>query len=171
MTEIDQVVAVRYLTAENAAFYDGEGILSLTLRENGEEKTYDRVLLCRCFPFDEPETHLSVTDTEQQEIGIIRDVAELSEESREACRRELKRRYFTRKILSVEKVKDRYGFTYWTVMTDSGRQEFALQDTFRSIIKVTPDHLLIQDVDANMFEIPSVEKLSRRSYRQIELYL
>lgn len=172
-----RILEIRWLAQENASFRDEEGYLSMTLRleepdeEGLTERVYDRVLLNRCFPFDEPESHISVTDTEQQEIGMIRELDRLSEESQAACRAELARKYFTRRILSIEKIKERYGFTHWEVTTDSGKTAFTLQDTYRSITKVTPDHLLINDMDGNVYEILSVDGLSRRSYRHIELYL
>lgn len=161
------IVDLLWLTKDNASFRDEEGFLSMTLGE----KIYDRVLLSRCFPFDEPETHISVTDCELQEIGMIRDLHELTEESREACGKELARKYFTRKILSIEKIKERYGFTHWEVTTQKGKASFSVQDTYRSITKITSDHLLIYDVDGNVYEIMSVDGLPRRSYRHLELYL
>lgn len=161
------IVDLLWLTKENASFQEEEGFLSMT----ASGKVYDRVLLSRCFPFDEPETHISVTDCEQREIGMIRDLQDLSEESREACRLELSRKYFTRVILSIEKIKERYGFTHWDVTTKSGKLTFSVQDTYRSITKITADHLLINDVDGNVYEIMSVDALPKKSYRQIELYL
>ncbi len=161
------VVDLLWLTKENASFTEEEGFLSLVV----DGKAYDRVLLSRCFPFDEPETHISVTDCEQQEIGMIRDLQELSEESQAACRLELSRKYFTRVILSIEKIKEHYGFTHWDVTTKTGKVSFSVQDTYRSITKITVDHLLINDVDGNVYEILSVDALPKKSYRQIELYL
>ena len=161
------IVDVTWLTKDNATFCDDEGFLSMDMGEDH----YDRVLLSRCFPFDEPETHISVTDCEMKEIGLIRDLQELSEESREACRTELSRKYFTREILSIEKIKERYGFTHWDVTTASGKKSFSVQDTYRSITKITPDHLLVYDVDGNVYEIMSVDALPRKSYRHLELYL
>ncbi len=161
------IVALRWITQDNATFRDEEGFLSMTL----DGTAYDRVLLSRCFPFDEPETHIAVTDCDQQELGMIRDLKELDEPSRTACLKELTRKYFTRAILSIEKIKERYGFTHWSVTTQKGKTSFSVQDTYRSITKITPDHLLISDVDGNLYEIMSVDALSHRSYRQLELYL
>lgn len=164
------IIDVYQLTAANADFREEDGYLSLRITD-GETREYDRVLLNRCFPFDEPESHLSVSDPDGTEIGMISDVNDLKEADREACRRELARRYFTRKILAIRKIRERYGFTRWDVVAETGPLNFSLQDTYRSITKVTPDHLLITDVDGNIYEIESLEKLSYKSYRQIELYL
>ena len=161
------IVDLIWLNRENASFHEEEGFLSMDL----DGTHYDRVLLSRCFPFDEPETHISVTDCDLKELGMIRDLQELSEESGEACRLELARKYFTREILSIEKIKERYGFTHWEVMTASGKKSFSVQDTYRAITKITPDHLLVYDVDGNVYEIASVDALPHKSYRQLELYL
>ena len=95
----------------------------------------------------------------------------MSEESQADCRLELSRKFFTRVILSIEKVKEHYGFTHWSVTTKNGKLSFSVQDTYRSITKITADHLLINDVDGNVYEILSVDALPKKSYRQIELYL
>jgi hypothetical protein len=40
-----------------------------------------------------------------------------------------------------------------------------------SSLVLPPDHLLVYDVDGNVYEIKSVDALPRKSYRQLELYL
>lgn len=86
-------------------------------------------------------------------------------------REELRRKYYIRRIVTIDRLKDRYGFTYWDVTTPEGKMSFTLQDTQRSILQTDEDRLMIVDIDGNRYEIPSISKLDRPSYKKIELYL
>lgn len=86
-------------------------------------------------------------------------------------RSELERKYYLKKILTIDRLKDRYGFTYWDVTTPEGKTSFTLQDTQRSIQKMDENRLMIIDIDGNRYEIPNVSELDRQSYKKIELYL
>ena len=170
---LSNIVKTTYFTRENAHFIDKDGLLALKIRaeENGEEKEYGRVFLHRMFPFEETERYLSVLDEEQKELGIITDLSLFGDDEREILRRELKRKYYIKKIVTIDRLKDRYGFTYWDVTTPEGKASFTLQDTQRSILKMNEDRLMIIDIDGNRYEIPSIERLDRASYKKIELYL
>ena len=170
---LSNIVKTTYFTRENAHFIDNDGLLALKIpaEENGEEKEYGRVFLHRMFPFEETERYLSVLDEEQKELGIITDLSLFGDDEREILRRELKRKYYIKKIVTIDRLKDRYGFTYWDVTTPEGKASFTLQDTQRSILKMNEDRLMIIDIDGNRYEIPSIERLDRASYKKIELYL
>ncbi|MFR1518004.1 MAG: DUF1854 domain-containing protein [Clostridia bacterium] len=170
---LSNIIKTTYFTPENAKFHDEGGFLSMTILpgENGEEKKYDRVFLHRMFPFEEPLRYLSVLDGEQKELGIIADLACFGEAEQKILLEELNRKYYVQKILTIDRLKDRYGFTYWDVTTPEGKVSFTLQDTQRNIIKMDEDRILILDVDGNRYEIPSISKLERSGYKKIELYL
>ena len=69
-------------------------------------------------------------------------------------------------------MKERYGFSYWKVRLDDGReQSFTMQDTFRNIIHTGEDSAILVDVDGNRYSLKSISELDRKSYRKIELYL
>jgi hypothetical protein len=75
-------------------------------------------------------------------------------------------------VKSIESLKERYGFSYWTVITAEDRKvSFTMQDTFRNIIRVGQDKCLLLDVDGNRFIIDSVAALDRKSHKKIEIYL
>ena len=171
---LSDIIKTKYFTQENCSFTDGGGYLTLrVLPEEGgaEEKEYDRVYLHRMFPFEEPERYISVLDGEKNELGVIEDLDQLDNQTQEILRAELKRKYYMPAILSIDRLKDRYGFTYWDVTTPEGKCNFTLQDTQRSIVKMGEDRLMIVDIDGNRYEIPHISKLDRASYKRIELYL
>ena len=155
-----------WLTPENAAFFSKNGFLYVSY--NGEEH---RAFLCRQFPFELLWEFISVLNEEQNEIGIIRRVSDFENAAGELLVTELKRRYYTPTVQKILGVKERYGFSYWKVVTESGEVSFTLHDTYRSIIRAGENRLFLFDVDGNRFEIPDTLALDRKSYKKIELYL
>ncbi len=155
-----------WLTPENARFFMRDNFLYIEY--DGKET---RAFLCRQFPFEAEWEFISVLNEEQEEIGIIKALSLFAEESREMLSEELRRRYYAPIIQSILHVKERYGFSYWKVMTQEGEVSFTLHDTYRSIIHAGKDRLLLLDVNGNRFEIPDATALDRKSYKKIELYL
>ncbi len=174
---LQTVVSIQYLDDTNAVFQKENGFLSLkaTLADeegNPVEKTFERVFLHNAFPFDMPKAYISVLDADQKEIGMIRDLSALSEETARMLSEELHRKYYAPKILRILSVKERYGFSFWQVeLKDAGPFSFTVRDTYRSILRVDGGHLFITDVDGNRFEIEDAEALDRASFKKIELYL
>ena len=174
---LNAVIKIRYLDDTNAVFSEQDGFLSLkaTLEnEEGvpEEKNWERIFLHSAFPFDMPNSYISVLDKDQKEIGMIRELSALSPETQKVLSGELGRKYYAPRIEKILSVKERYGFSYWRVDLDNEKDfSFTVQDTYRSMLKVDNTHIFIVDVDGNRFEIPDVEALDRASYKRIELYL
>ncbi len=181
-TALSDVVSITYITKENAEFRKEGDFLSLRVdlpvgngldgEPTGGEKYYERIYLHRSFPYEHPYEYISVLDRDSAEIGIIADVAEFDEETAKMLRHELDRKYFAPVITKILSVKERYGYSYWDVITDDGRRlSFTVRDTFRSIIKVTQEHIFLTDNDSNRYEIKDTEALDRKSFKRIELYL
>jgi len=175
-TALSDVISILYITPENAAISENNHFLTLSLKEkdeNGEEKTtsYDRIFLHRAFPFDHPESFISVQDADKNEIGMIRSLEEFPKETAELLRLELSRKYYAPVLRSILSIRDRYGYAYCTAMTDTGEITFTLRDASRSIVKVEENHAVITDIDGNRYDIPALSELDRKSFKKIELYL
>lgn len=169
---LDTSTEVKKIDKDNAVFGMKNGFLCLTVKKDNEEKTYDRVFLHRAFPFELLWQYISVLDTDQIEIGIIFDIADFDEETKALLTTELERKYYEPRITSIISLKERYGFSYWDVMCDDGRNvKFTMQDTFRNIIRVGDYKAILLDVDGNRFVIENIMKLDRKSMRKIELYM
>lgn len=177
VSALDAVIKIRYLDDTNATFTEQDGFLSLkTTLPNDEgtveEQNYDRIFLHNAFPFDMPHSYISVLDKDQKEIGMIRELSALAEDTQKIILSELGRKYYAPRIKKILSVKERYGFSYWRVDLENASDfSFTVQDTYRSMLKIDHEHVFIVDVDGNRFEIPSVEALDRASYKKIELYL
>ncbi len=160
------LTVTNWLTEENTAFEQKNGFLYI---KNGKDDC--RVFLNRAFPRELLWEFISVLDEEQQEIGIIRNVELLGEESRRLVVTELQRRYYSPVLLKIHSMKERYGFSYWKAETADGSVQFTLHDTYRSIVRAGGKRVLLTDVNGNRFEIPDVTALDKKSYKKIEFYL
>lgn len=170
------IVTVLYITNDNAKFEKDNDFIRMTLtapNDDGivEPTTYDRIFLHRAFPFDYPYAYISVLDQDSRELGLIADIDELSADASEMLRQELDRKYYTPVIKQILSLKDKFGFSYWKVMTDEGELSFTLRDTFQSLMKVGGTRIFVNDIDGNRYEIPNIEELDRKSFRKIELFL
>lgn len=155
-----------WLTQEVAAFSYENHFLYVQI---GEER--QRAFLCRQFPFDLEWEFISVMNAEGEEIGIIRRVSDFDEETQGLLCNELQRRYYSPVIKQILSVKERYGFSYWKVMTEEGEVTFTLHDTYRSLIRAGETRVIFLDVNGNRFEIKDTSALDRKSQKKIELYL
>ena len=180
------LVEIQYFNKENSKFYVTEtGFVGLNAfmppvqkDDLDENKTTEpvwqdlgRVYFHRAFPFDLPDKFISVQDRDSKEYGIIKDIANLDDESRKNALIALDRKYFTPNITKIISVKERFGYSYWVVVTDKGRMNFTLQDTFRSIARISDSRLVISDIDGNRYNILNTDSLDSSSYRKIELYI
>ena len=84
---------------------------------------------------------------------------------------ELLRKYYTPKIIKIKTLKETRGFSFWQVVSDAGELSFTLQDTSRSIAKISEDRAFVFDICGNRYEIESLSALDKKSFRKLELYL
>lgn len=160
------------LDANNAGFEEKNGFLALVLTVDGEEKRYDRIFLHRAFPHELAFQYISVLNEDKKEIGIIYDLSDFNETAQKFLRIEIEKKYYSPEIKEIKSVKERYGFSYWKVSLDDGRElNFTMQDTFKNIIHTGEDSIVLVDVDSNRYTVKSISALSSKSYRKIELYL
>ena len=160
------------LDLSNAKFEEKNGFLALILTSDGEEQRHDRIFLHRIFPHELAFQYISVLNEDKKEIGIIYDVSDFDETAQALLRTEIEKKYYSPAIKEIKSVKERYGFSYWKVSLEDGRElNFTMQDTFKNIIHTGEDSIVLVDVDSNRFTVKSISALSSKSYRKIELYL
>jgi hypothetical protein len=73
------------------------------------------------------------------------------------------------KIKTIVKMKEKMGFSNWTVETDFGTITFSVKDTYKNMVKLPKGRCIITDVDGNRYEIPNLNELDKKSYKKIEL--
>ena len=123
--EVEEMTQLRYLDKDNADFQrTAGGFVSL---ETGNKK-WDRVQVVRLFPFTDPNRFISIrtVDERSKEIGVIKDLKDVSGETRKMLLEQLNLRYFTPLIQKIIDIKDEYGYAYFHVMTDRGECRFTI---------------------------------------------
>lgn len=161
-----------YLTPENARFFkEGDFIGAEIKTEAGEAVRHERVWLHRSFPFDRPFEYISVQNKDQEELGLIKNVSVFDGNGADVITSELERKYYTPVITKIMTLKETRGFSFWRVMTETGEQNFTLQDTSKSISRIGEDRAFVFDICGNRYEIKSLSALDKNSYRKLELYL
>lgn len=132
---------------------------------------YERVKIIRLFPFTDPDRFISVRDENEKEIGVIEDLANLSEDTTSLLKEQLELYYFTPVITKIIGIKDEHGYAYFHVLTDRGECRFTINMGANAVAKLTETRLLITDLDGNRFEIPDVLSLSVKEQRKLDLFL
>lgn len=145
-------------------FFEPEGRLRLTT----EDRSYLQVVPAWAAPLSKPGKYLALLDGKGQQITMIEDPASLDDDNRKIIMDELRRRYLNSKIKAIDHVKSEYGITYWTVDTDRGHRELVTQSLQENANWLTPDMLILTDVDGNRFEI-DVNDLDERSRHYVEM--
>lgn len=126
------------LTPSNSRFFaSAGGLISLEVTNGSEEASiYERVIVLRSFPLTNPDVFLSVRlpdDKERgrgREVGLIGNINDFDEETRTLIKNELEMRYYTPNITKITGIKEKLGYYYWDVETDSGDASFVLNSPF-----------------------------------------
>jgi hypothetical protein len=157
---LDEAAHVRYLANDEFVLFRNEsGMLKLTLKD---DRSFLRVTARRMFPFSFPTKYISLRAGNEEEIGIISDLASLSKEYRHWIEHELEMRYYTPRLHSINFVRRRFGGIEWSVETDCGPKRIITKNVHDTLAEVEPGRYVITDVEGNRYEL-MVEKLDEPS--------
>ena len=152
--ESEEVLQMKFLTSENAAFRRTEGgFLALKF----EDKDYERVGVYLTFPLTNPEEFISIRETD--------------EKAKEMVREQIRLRYFLPVIRKVMDVKDEYGYAYWHVMTDFGVCRFTTHMGGDAVINIGGARYQITDIDGNRYELPDLYALTVMERKKLDLFI
>lgn len=160
MSDITSSTEFRQLTPDSVELSrDPHNRLRLSLTDGD---TFDEVKPVRAFPLTSPSTCVFLLDSEGDEIGLIEDIDQLPEDSRDTLNEELSLEYFMTRVVSINSVKSRHGVTTWDLETDRGRRTIHVKDR-NDIRKLSARRVMFTDVEGMRFEVPDAEKLDDRS--------
>jgi Domain of unknown function (DUF1854). len=165
----EEMTAIHMITAKDKFEETEGGFVSLDY----DGVHYDRVRVIRLFPFTDANKYISIREYTSggKEIGIIEDLDEMTQETRDILNHQLSLSYFTPVIQKIYSIKDEYGYAYFHVLTDKGECKFSINMGSNAVSKLSDTRLIIQDVDENRFEIRDVEALSQKEKRMLDLFL
>lgn len=133
---------------------------------------YDNLEPRMLFPFTNHTMFISLLNADEREVGFVRSLTEIDEDSRkalEACFREY---YMIPKISRVINCEDKFGTLKWTVDTDRGVITFQIKNRHSDIKNLRGTaRIIIRDSNDNRYEIPDYTVLDAHSNRMLFSYL
>jgi hypothetical protein len=163
---------VRYLTPDMCDIHLGDhGTLHVAVEK---ERTYGGVYAAYAFPVAHSDKYISLMhtggDSDEMEIGIIRNLGEFPGEQAALVREALERRYFVHTILRIHKVGWQYGLVRLDVDTDKGRIEVLMRWKHNCAVDYGQRGKVLIDVYRNRYLIPDMAALSpkeRNDFKRI----
>lgn len=145
---------------------EAENELSLEIDESGQlfvaGHTPVPVRLRQCFPWSEPQRHLSLRDASDREVALVDDPAGLDDASRGAIERALAIAGFVLDVVRVVEIEEEVEIRQWSVETSSGPRSF--QTHIDEWPRVLPDGaLLIRDVAGDLYKLGAPSTLDKKT--------
>ncbi|HJR66174.1 MAG TPA: DUF1854 domain-containing protein [Gemmatimonadaceae bacterium] len=146
-----------------------EGETQLELKAAGDGRLFAivdgvavAVRLRQCFPWSEPQRHLSLRDEDDEEVALVEDPATLGDESRVAIEHALAEAGFVLEVTRVVSIEEEVEIRQWKVETKHGPRFFQthLDDWPRVLPK---GGLLIRDVGGDLYLLAAPQKMDARS--------
>lgn len=151
---------LEWLDPARLAFRWIGGVLRLTV---GAERSVLRVAVRRVLPVSQPEGILSIRDGKDEEVGLLRGVDGLDDESRRAVAADLARRYLVPVIRRITRARERFGVVEWEVETDRGPHSFSTRNVRDNVVNPRAGRYLLTDVDGNRYEVEDLAALDTAS--------
>lgn len=153
------------LTKEKSGF--------LTLEYDG--KTYRKVDPVRLVPFISKSTYISLSyeneEKEFREVGVIKDMSELSTEQYKLLDEYLEYKYYMPEITKVFHIRDNMqGSIFVKTVTTSGAKTICVRDWYQNFRMLNADYLYVCDADGNKYCCKDIHKLDKKSLSVLEMF-
>lgn len=163
----------RWLTPRVARIHLGNlNTLHVTVMNEG---IYHGVHALRCLPVQQPTRYISLrcTDSEnhEQEIGLIRDMADWPRETQELIHAALMRRYFVHTVTRLHSIKQVQNYLSVSVDTDLGPREFIMRYRSEAAQDYGQGGKMLLDLEENRYLLPQVTKLPERDRKVFDRYI
>ena len=145
----------------------------LTLEYDG--KTYRKTAPTRLIPFFSKTTYISLSyeneEKEFREIGVIKDMADLSEEQYGILDSYLKYKYFMPEIVKIYNIRDNMqGSIFVKSLTTSGEKTICVKDWYQNFRMLSDNYLYVNDADGNKYFCEDIQKLDKKSLSILEMF-
>ena len=126
----------------------------------------------RLFPFSDTEHYISLLDTDEKEIALIRDVHDLNEPSQEVLNACFAEYYMIPEIRQLISSVDKFGSLTWEVETDRGRVTFRIRNRHSDIKHFRGSgRVIVRDFNDNRYEIKDYRTMDAHSQALLFSYL
>lgn len=143
-------------------------LCKLTLKDG---TVYENLEPRRLFPISNTQMYITLLDNNEKEVGFVRDVKELDEDSKKALDEAFEEYYMIPKITAILDIEEKFGTLKWFVDTDRGEQNFAIRNRHSDIKQLSgTKRMIIRDSNDNRYEIPDITVLDKKSIRLLFPY-
>ncbi len=126
----------------------------------------------RLFPFSDPNMYITLLNDKEKEIGFVRDLTEIDEDSRKALEECFAEYYMIPRITALLESVDKFGSLNWVVETDRGRVAFQIRNRHSDIKQMgRSGRVIVRDSNDNRYEIPDYQALDPHSRHLLFSYL
>ena len=124
----------------------------------------------RCFPWSAPSRFVSLRDGDEEEVALVRDLAELGDDSRRALERALAEAGFVIEVDGVEEVEDEIEIRRFRVRTGGCVRSFqTLRDEWPRTMP--GGALLIVDVAGDLYRVADPDALDKKSRKRLAAFV
>ena len=135
-------------------------LVTLTLADGTK---YEPLEPRRLFPVNRASQYITLLDSENKEVGIIRNLTDLDKDSCEVIRNSLNDYYLVPNIVRIISISEKYGTVHWIVETDRGVKEFDVRNRNSDIRVYDDGRVRVRDSDDNRYVIEDFHKLDAHS--------
>ena len=126
----------------------------------------------RLFPFSNTSMYITLLDKNEKEVGFIRNLDELDEQSVKVLEECFAEYYMIPRITALLESVDKFGSLNWVVETDRGRVAFQIRNRHSDIKQMgRSNRVIIRDANDNRYEIPDYTALDAHSKHLLFSYL
>ena len=158
-----------YIEYDNARITRKDGIQLKVEMYDG--RVFEDVEAHRLFPLTGLQKYITLLDSEGAELAVIRDLKNLTPDSRKVIEDVLGEYYLVPKITEVHSIIEKYGKLMFKVTTDNGPHSFEVKSVHSDIKMLYDGRVLIKDSSDNRYEISDLKILSKESLRNLNPYL
>ena len=155
---------IHFLDSTNVFFSRGQGGVFQGVIDG---KPYDELIVYRAFPFLYMTQHISIRNAKDEELGIIRDMEELDEESFKELEKELQFRYFLPRVERVDSVKQKADLWIWELQTNLGSTRMVMRNLHDHMQFAGGNRIIITDINGKRCEILDWTALDNHSRKQL----
>jgi len=128
---------------------------------------HEELVVYRAFPFRYTTEFISIRNAKGEELGIVRDLSELDEESRKELNTELEFRYFLPKVTRVDSVKQRTDLWIWELQTNLGPTRLTMRNLHEYVQFPGGHRMILTDLNGKRCEITDWNALDAHSRKQL----
>jgi hypothetical protein len=172
MNEITKIVApseYRNIVTESDRIIKYENNLVTLLLANGE--SIEALEPRRLFPVSDFDRYITLLDDSGVERGLIRNLSDIDEGSREVIEKSLNDYYLVPEIIKIISVSEKSGTIRWVVETERGEKQFDVRNRNHDIRVSAQGKVRVRDSDDNRYEIQDYHLLDAKSRAKLVPYL